>query len=263
VSFLAVHQIDWRLQPVLAAQPVSWPPDPIEIYASAIDTSDYAERLGALVRRVVPAVGDLLDIGAGGGQLGWALRGIGRRWTAVEPNPNMHARLARLGAAPHIIRCGWEKADVGANGHDTVLAASIAAPFEEPGAFLSRCLAWTRQTVVWIVPAHRGPRGLVFAGCLPAEWHGEDETPGFEIVLGKLPTDRQPRLVATTEWTFSGVFADLDRLANYLGDRLGWTQPDPRRQRMVAHLMNQAKPHPAGYRLEIPRKSAVLVWGKS
>jgi hypothetical protein len=251
-----------RAQSAPLTRPASGTCDPIEIYAAAIDTSDYAERLAALVRRCVPSVGDLLDIGAGGGQLGQELRVFGRRWTALEPNRNMQARLACLDQPPRVIPCGWGAAELSTNGHDTVLAASIAAPLEVPGAFLTRCLAWTRRAVVWIVPAHRGPRGVVFAGCLPAEWHGEDETPGIEIVLGRRPADRRPRVVTTTEWTFSGAFADLDQLASYIADRLGWTRPDPRRSHVTAHLMTRAKPHPAGYLLEIPRKSAVLVWGQ-
>ena len=262
MTFSCGHLVGRELQFAHSAQAAGPAPDPIEIYASAIDASDYAERLSALVKRVVPTIGDLLDIGAGGGQLGRALRIVGRRWTAIEPNPNMTVRLSRLAGAPHVIRCGWEAAQIPRKSHDTVLAASIAAPFQTPAAFLSRCLAWTRRTVVWIVPAHRGPRGLVFAGCLPPKWHCEDETPGVEIVLGKLPANHQPRVVATAEWTFAGVFADLERLADYLADRLGWAPPDSRRHEMSAHLLSRAKPHPAGHRLEIPRRSAVLVWGE-
>jgi hypothetical protein len=262
VSSACSYQIAMRAQSAPLIRPASGTYDPIEIYAAAIDTSDYAERRAPSVRRCVPSVGDLLDIGAGGGQLGRELGVFGRRWTAVEPKPNMQARLARLDQPPRVIACGWEAAELSTNGQDTLLAASIAAPLEVPGAFLTCCLAWMRRAVVWIVPAHRGPRGVVFAGCLPAEWHGEDETPGIEIVLGRLPADRQPRVVTTTEWTFSGVFADLDRLASSIADRLGWTRPEPRRSHLTAHLNRRAKPHPAGYLLEIPRKSAVLVWGQ-
>jgi hypothetical protein len=259
VSSACSYQIALRAQAAPPTRPAPGTCDHIEIYAAAIDTSDYAEPLAAAVRRSVPSVGDLLDIGAGGGQLGGELRVFGRRWTAVEPNPNMQARLARLDQPPRVIRCGWEAAELSTNGHDTVLAASIAAPLEVPDAFLTRCLAWTRRAVVWIVPAQRGPRGVVFAGRLPAEWHGEDETPGIE----RLPADRQPRVVTATERTFSGVFADLDRLASYIADRLGWAQPDLRWPHMTAHLKSRAKPHPAGYLPEIPGKSAVLVWGES
>jgi hypothetical protein len=55
-----------------------------------------------------------------------------------------------------------------------------------------------------------------------------------------------------------GVVADVAELANYLADRLGW--PDSRRPDLCAHLARQARPDVGGYRLDIPRKSAVLVW---
>jgi hypothetical protein len=236
------------------------PIDPIELYAAAIDTSDYVARVAPLVRQNVSAIGDLLDVGAGGGQLGRALRVPGRRWTAIEPSSNMRARLAHFDDAPALIACGWEAADVPAGEHDTVLAASIAAPMQEPNEFLTRCRAWAHRTVVWVVPAQNGPHGLCFAGCLPAAWHGEDETPGVDIVLRSLSPSARPDIVASADWTFSGVVADLDVLASHLADRLGWSASDSRRPQLTAHLAGEAKPDPAGYRLDIPRKSAVLVW---
>jgi len=232
--------------------------DPIELYAAGIDTSDYVTRVAPLIRQDVRDIGDLLDIGAGGGQLGHALRAPGRRWTAIEPSSNMRVRLARLDVPPRVIVGGWDAANVPAGGHDTVLAANIAAPLQEPNAFLPRCLAWARRTVVWVVPAQHGPRGMCFAGCLPAAWHGEDETPGIDVVLRDLAPSAQPHSIALADWTFSAVVADIERLATYLTGRLGW--PECRRPEMTAHLARQAKRDAGGYRLEIPRKSAVLVW---
>ena len=69
-----------------------------------------------------------------------------------------------------------------------------------------------------------------------------------------------PHETVFVDWTFSGVVKDLDRLSAYLADRLGWTATDTRRPRLTAHLAAQAKPDAAGARLDIPRKSAVLVW---
>ena len=117
--------------------------------------------------------------------------------------------------------------------------------------------------MVWIVPAHAGPRGLCFAGCLPSEWHGEDETPGLDIVLRGLGAASRPRAMAFADWTFSGVVQDLPKLSAYLADRLGWSTSDDRRAALTVHLMAQALPDAAGVRLDIPRKSAVLVWEKS
>ena len=235
--------------------------DPLELYASAIDTSDYVAAVAPLVRRAVPELGRLLDVGAGGGQLGAALADPALPWTAIEPSATMRARLGRLGQPPRLIADGWETADLPLGGHDTVLAATMPAFFDQPEAFLARCRAWARRSIVWVVPAHAGPRGLCFAGCLPSEWHGEDETPGIDIVMAGLAPSLRPHDVAFADWTFSGVVQDLDRLAAYLADRLGWAARDLRRAELERHLVAQARPDGAGARLDIARKSAVLFWG--
>ncbi|MBS0540772.1 MAG: hypothetical protein JSR47_18570 [Proteobacteria bacterium] len=236
--------------------------DPLELYASAIDTSDYVARVAPLVRRFLARTGELLDVGAGGGQLGAALRERDVPWTAIEPSPTMRARLVRLHSPPRIVPDGWATADVPEGAHDTVLAATMPALFEEPEHFLARCRAWARNIVVWIVPAHQGPRGLCFAGCLPSEWHREDETPGLDVVLRGLAPASRPQRIVFTDWTFSGVVADLAHLSAYLADRLNWPADDVRRAGLHAHLSAQATPDAAGVRLDIPRKSAVLIWGK-
>lgn len=236
--------------------------DPLELYASAIDTSDYVARLVPAVRRLVPRIGQLLDVGAGGGQLGAALQDRACPWTAIEPSAAMQARLARLASPPRLIAAGWHDAELRPASHDTVLAATMPALFDRPDVFLARCLDWARRHVVWVVPAHAGPRGLCFAGCLPSRWHGEDETPGIEIVLGGLAPASRPHEVAFVDWTFSGVVTDLPGLAAYLAHRLGWAADDARRSELAAHLAAQALPDAAGVRLNIARKSALLAWGK-
>ncbi len=235
--------------------------DPLELYAAAIDTSDYAQNLAPVVRALVPQIGSLLDIGAGGGQLGGALRTAGHAWSAVEPSSTMRRRLDRLSPPPRLFDGDWRTADIPAKAHDTVLAATMPAYFDDASAFLARCRAWARHAVVWVVPAHAGPRGLCYAGCLPGEWHREDETPGIELVLRALPDTEHPGRTLPVDWTFSGVIDDLDRLAAYLADRLGWSSNDARRAALAAHLRLQAVPVGGGHRLAIARKSAVLVWG--
>lgn len=236
--------------------------DPIELYAGGIDTSDYVARVAPLVRRVLPDIGDLLDIGAGGGQLGNALRDPRRKWTTVEPSSAMRSRLARFANAPALIASGWENAVVPDGEHDTVLGANIPAPLQQSEQFLARCRGWSRRNVVWVVPAQAGPRGLCLAGCLPATWHGEDETPGVDIVLRALPRALHPHSIEFAEWTFSAVVPDIEWIAAYLADRLGWEAGDVRRAQLAAHLAMQARPDANGHRLDVFRKSAVLVWGR-
>ena len=236
--------------------------DPLELYAGAIDASDYVARVAPLATNKIGAVGRLLDVGAGGGQLGLALS-AGAPWSAIEPSPTMRRRLERLPVPPRVVATGWDTADIAAGAHDTVLAATMPAFFDHPRQFLDRCRTWARRTVVWVVPAHAGPRGLCFAGCLPKAWHGEDETPGIDIVLRGLPQHERPAKIDETAWTFTGVVPDIDALAGYLADRLGWPAPDSRRGDLRAHLKAQAKPHARGFRLDIPRKSAIFVWRQS
>ncbi|MBX9847570.1 MAG: hypothetical protein K2Z80_37915 [Xanthobacteraceae bacterium] len=238
------------------------PLDPLELYAAAIDASDYVAALAPLIRRAASEIGDLLDVGAGGGQLGAALSTPQMRFTAIEPSPTMRARLLRLPNPPTVLACGWESAAIANASHDTVLAATMPAVMEHAGEFLKRSRSWARRQVVWVVPAHHGPRGLCFAGCLPSAWHGEDETPGLDTTLRNLrPADR-PHAIQFFDWTFTGVVPDVAKLARFLAGRLGWAPHDARCAQLHAHLVAQARPRNGAVCLEIPRRSAVLVWRK-
>jgi hypothetical protein len=236
--------------------------DPLELYASAIDTSDYVARVAPLVRRLVPEVGDIIDIGAGGGQLGAALLGPRASWTTIEPSPTMQRRLAGLPTPPTIIPHGWADDGFSCAPADTVLAATMPGYFDGPAGFLARCRTWARHRIIWIVPAQNGPKGLILAACLPREWHGEDETPGIDRVLPKLAADL-PDHSDVTDWTFSLVLPELRPFAAFQADRLGWAPNDPRRSDLLAHLTEQAEPVPGGLRLSCHRRSAVLVWNLS
>lgn len=234
--------------------------DPLELYASGIDRSDYVERVAPLVRSMLGDTGSLLDLGAGGGQLGAALREPGRCWTAIEPAPVMRARLERLADGPAIVSRSWEGVPPIAP-HDTVLAANMPAPLTCPRAFLARCRGWARLAIVWVVPAQHGPRGLCLAGCLPREWHGEDETPGLDIVLRSLgPDDRPDQVSDGVDWSFRLAVPDIPSIADYLAGRLGWPADDARRPALVRHLEVAARPVRGGHLLTVPRRSAVLLW---
>ena len=234
--------------------------DPLGLYAAAMDTSDYVEVVVPVVRTMAPAFRSLLDVGAGGGQLGNGLRDAGAPWTTIEPSALMQQRLALFPSPPAIIPSGWMDAEIAAGSHDLVLAATMPALFEQPEALLDRCLRWARHAVTWVVPAQNGPKGLILAGCLPSAWHGEDETPGIELTLSRLPRSRHPERMAFAEWTFSAIVPDIAAIASFLAGRLGWTEGDGRRPELLNHLRRQAKPDPAGHRLDIPRKSAILTW---
>jgi SAM-dependent methyltransferase len=249
-----------KLNAAAAPSPEEARLDPLELYAAGIDGSDYVAKLALLLRAAVSRIGDLLDIGAGGGQLGQAIRNPSASWIAVEPAAAMQQRLRTLIPPPRLIEADWRRADLPPACADTVLAANMPAPLTDAAEFLARCRYWARRSVVWVVPAQNGPRGLCLAGCLPRTWHGEDETPGVEIVLRGLPPRDRPAIAARADWTFSVVTPDLARLSAYLADRLHWPPDDPRRPEIHDHLAAQAVPVDGGLRLSVPRASALLVW---
>ena len=234
--------------------------DPLELYASGIDSSDYAQRVVPIMRDALPKVGDLLDIGAGGGQLGQLLRDPARSWVAVEPGAVMQRRLRVLSSPPVLHRASWQEAALADGCADTVLAATMPAPLVSAVAFLAQCRRWARRSIVWLVPSQNGPRGLCLAGCLPREWHGEDETPGIDLVMRQLPEADRPRIAGRADWTFSLITPDLGRLAAYLADRLSWPATDARRPALRQHLLDQAAVVTGGHRLSVPRASTILVW---
>lgn len=233
--------------------------DGLALYASAIDTSDYVARVAPEVRQLAPDTGALIDVGAGGGQLGAALRSPDHGWTAVEPSPVMQARLAARSAPPVVIPKSWQNATALLSPADTVLAATMPGYFGDAPAFLGWCRKLARRRVIWIVPAQQGPHGLILAACLPREWHREDETPGVDLVLPQLGADA-PDQMTIVDWTFSLVTPDLPQLAAWMADRLGWAADDSRRAAIRAHLTAQAVATPQGLRLSCSRRSAILIW---
>lgn len=233
----------------------------LRLYAAGIDTSDYVARVAPAIAALGADIGDLLDIGAGGGQLGSALREPGRRWIAVEPSAVMHEWLRRLDPAPELIVSGWPQIADANFAADTVLAANMPAPLTEARAFLRACKGFARRRVIWVVPAQKGPRGLCLAGCLLPEWHREDETPGIDLVLAALDASEHPPQRRDVSWTFRAEVPDLRRLSAYLADRLRWADSDERRPLLFDELARQAEPCAAGFRLSVPKISSVLIWG--
>lgn len=235
--------------------------DPLELYARGIDGSDFVATVGRHLQGLPDLGGRLLDVGAGAGQLTSCLVPWIIDWTALEPDAGMRSRLRALPQPPtSVLANGWEDHDARAPDYDCVLASNIAAPLAEPKRFLEWCRGHARRTVIWVVPAQHGPRGLCLAGCLPAQWHGEDETPGVRIVMSALAEEDSPQESRLISWTFSLMVDDLEEIAHYLAERLHWAPDDVRRPCLLHRLRQQARSQGGRFILDVPRISAVLVW---
>lgn len=232
--------------------------DATELYAAGVDLSDYAERVAPAVRALAAPVGRLLDVGAGGGQLGLALSDPALGWTAIEPNPAMRARLLALPDPPRVIDALWRDADLVPGAVDTVLASNVPPHRQEPEAFLAACRRWAARSVVWAVNASESS-DVWLASFLPPDQRGPRPEVGLYDILQRLAAD-PPHEIRFVDWTYRCLALDLSALGGHVADRLGWTPDDPRRPGVEARLRAAAVPGRDGPVLELPRKTAVLFW---
>lgn len=243
-----------------------WPDRDARSYAEALEGSYYALAAAAALRSLLDVPGSLLDIGAGAGHPVRAWLPPSARWTAVEPNRYLRARLGRLSRTTHPglrpLASTWEAlAGLGLPPHEVALAANTGGPLSAPRALLASMRANATRAVAWVVPAQRGPRRWCLAGALPPALHGEDERPAVYSVLEALgPADRPDRH-AVFSWTFRARFPDLAAAGAHCAARLGWPEGDPRRLALGAHLAATARRFPCGgVELAAPKRSALLVW---
>jgi len=231
------------------------------VYAEGIDASNYVANVVPAIRQKIGYIGDLLDIGAGAGQLGSALSSPPSHWVAVEPDAYMGGRLSAYPHCTKIIASGWaEVQDLAGQSFDTVLAANMIAPQADAINFLKQCRCWTRRAIVWIVPSQRGPKKICLAGCLAPEWLEEEYETGYQRVMAQLTEKDYPSYKLIVDWTFSYIAKDLTKVANHLANRLGWSVDDSRREAMYEHLSQQAIKHELGYLLKEPKQSSILIW---
>jgi len=237
------------------------PLDSMAIYAEGIDTSDYVVKVTPIIQSKLGCIGDLLDVGAGGGQLGAALATSHKRWVAIEPDAYMGRRLATYASCSKVIASGWEQVTgLANNSFDTVLAANMIAPQAAASQFLAFCRSYSKHAIVWIVPSQRGPKKICLTGCLLTKWLPDETETGYERVMSQLVESEYPSYTQAVDWTFTYITKDLVQLTNHLANNLGWDAADPRRAEAYQHLLQQAEPHQLSYVLKEPKQSTMLVW---
>lgn len=237
------------------------PLDSMAIYAEGIDVSDYVAKVTPIIHKYIRHIGDLLDVGAGGGQLGAALTCPNNQWVAIEPDLYMGKRLASYPYCTRVIATGWEDVnELTYHSFDTVLAANMIAPQLAACQFLTYCRNFSKHAIVWIVPSQRGPKKICLTGCLLRKWLPDEKETGYERVMSQLSKSDHPTHTQTVDWTFTYITKDIEQLTDHLANKLGWDKEDPRREEACQHLYYQAKPHALGYMLEEPKQSSILIW---
>jgi hypothetical protein len=243
--------------------PAHWDDDQAEFYARTIAQSGYADA-------VVPLLGgpfaDVLDIGAGSGELTARVLTDGARWSAVEPQPAMQRRL--LAQKPSLTLRGielvlhpqtWQALPSDMVAH-TVLAANVGATHHEAARFFDAMRPRAQKNMLWVVAAQHGPSTFCAAGFLPPDLHGADTQPAIDHCLTDLGSQRQPHALLFAEWDYRVVFPDVGQAQAFFLQRLALQQDSGKGQAVCEFVARHVQPHTDGVTACCRKRSAILRW---
>lgn len=247
----------------MSSQTADWNDALADLYAQTIAASGYAHA-------VVPLLGgpfdDVLDIGAGSGELTRRVLSDGAVWRAVEPHAFMQKRLSEVadslsvrGIRLSLFAHDWQCLPPGITA-DVVLAANLGATHHEPAAFFDEMRPRARKRMCWVVPAQAGPSTFCLAGFLPPDLHGADVQPAVERCLAGLGAAGQPREVVFANWTYRMFFPDVQSAQQFFLDRLSLLPASPRGQAVQAFVQHHLRPVNNGLEARCEKRSAVLHW---
>lgn len=217
--------------------PYGWP---AELWkrrrATAEEREDEATPTLGVLRRMAPAGGTVLDVGAGTGRMCLPLAEEGYRVTAVERDPGMaggfREEMEATGVRAELVEGGWPEVAELVAVHDAVLCAHVLYDVQDAGPFLEAL-------------ARRAGRGVVIEVTARHPWahlapyyralHGLDRPDGptvddlaavVEEVVGVRPL--------VERWSRAGDlwFTDREELLEFLGRRL--VLPRARRAQLAA-----------------------------
>ncbi|HVS19307.1 MAG TPA: class I SAM-dependent methyltransferase [Planctomycetota bacterium] len=244
-------------------RPAGWDAVQADFYAETIAASDYAEVVAPHLRGPID---DFLDVGAGSGLIAGRVLGDGARWTAVEPEPAMQARLRARAAqlAARGIRFSlhpttWAAMPPGAVG-DVLMAANLGATHYEAAEFHIAVQPRWRREMVWVVAAQNGPSTFCLAGFLPPELHGAPTQPAVERTLAQLGPGRAPDEMTTVDWSYRVRFPDLAAAQAHFLDRLALSPGSDRARAIADFVGRHAQMRAEGVTVGCPKRSAILRW---
>lgn len=210
----------------------------------ATDVTDYWVRLGALLHRFIPDLGDLLSLEPDEGGLGPTLVPPDRyRRGAAATSSSVGARTQAIADG---CRC------------DTVLVTGCA--ITQPRPLVERCLSVAERAVVWVVPADDGYPNLAppLSGCLPPSLLPEPGPTTAERLLSALTPGYFPNVFSSTPWSQMVRAADQRCVVDEIAESMCL---DPNEcTTLRRELARRTRTATRGIELETIRCSAVLIW---
>ncbi len=240
-----------------------WNDAAANFYAETIAQSSYAKNVAPLLGA---ALCDVLDIGAGSGELTRRALAFGAHWAAVEPNAAMQERLSAMRNQLQLQRIrltvhtdSWQSLASGVSAK-TVLAANLGATHQDAAVFFDAMRPRATEHMLWVVPAQAGPSTFCLAGFLPLYLHGADTQPAVDRCIADLGSERAPDSVSFADWRYQVSFASTHAAQAHFLDRLGLDRASSRGQEVADFVAHNLRRKSAGLVASCQKRSAVLRW---
>ena len=232
-------------------------------YRRALDRSDYAEKVLAVLAPLLAECETALDVGAGCGALALPLAERLRRVTAIEPAPAMagalreEARARKLGNI-EVIEAAW--GDVPVSPHDLVLCAHVGELLRPAAGFLRKVSSVARRGVALVRDAGKEEDKFFFRDLYPMLL-GRPYTSGCdyeETVEGLARLGASPT-VTFVSYSSDQPFIDLEEACDFWTDYLGVEGDDVRRF-LRQFLRERLVPDGVGLVAPYQKRAAVIWW---
>jgi SAM-dependent methyltransferase len=232
-------------------------------YRRALERSDYAEKVLAVLAPLLAGCETALDVGAGCGALALPLAERLGRVTAIEPAPAMAGALREEARARkleniEVIEAAWGEVPI--RPHDVVLCAHVGELAQAGSAFPRQASALARRGVALVRDTEEGRDKFFFSELYPI-FLGRPYTPGcnYEETLEDLGRVGISPTITLVSYSSDQPFTDLEEACDFWTDYLGLEGADVRRF-LRQFLQGRLLLDGAGLVAPYEKRAAVIWW---
>lgn len=236
-----------------------WTEQKVAWYQRALERSDYARKILAVLAPILAECETVLDVGAGSGALALPLAERVGSVTALEPAPAMAKALRTRGLGNvEVIEAAW--GDVPVSPHDLVLCAHVGELLHPGAPFLREVWSVARRGIALVRDTGQERDKFFFRELYPLLL-GRPYIPGCdheETVEGLTRLGITPT-VTIVNYRSDQPFADLKEACDFWEEYLG-VEGGAVREFLREFLAKRLVPEGGGWIAPYPKQAAVIWW---
>jgi SAM-dependent methyltransferase len=243
----------------------TWTKRRAEWYSAGLRTSDYAEKVVAVIAPIVSGCSSLLDVGAGTGALCIPLARMFTSVTALDSSTAMLDELRKTARSAGVgnIRtevASWEDVDDRTGEFDVVLCANVPGVVDSPAESILRLAQHANRFVFLVLGTPRNANKFFLRDLWPL-MYGEDlpKKPDYFTVYEVLYRLGIFANISVVDYDFDQPFSSLDEAVLFWKDhlRVQGTEHDALLRDFLSAQLERSEDT---LWARVPKQSAVMWW---